>query len=67
MEHTIIAYLERRTPMELLGFLNLCMLQNQRHQYAQIVPQIFELLQRHGIPVPDQISASWEAFLTAPH
>ena len=67
MDHTIITYLERRTPMELLGFLDLCMEKDLWSQYAQTVPQIFELLQRHGTPVPHQVKASWEAFLSSIH
>ena len=63
MEHTVQAYTERRTPAELLRFLQMCMLQNQWEQYPDIIPIILTSLQKRNVAVPEQIQSSWEQYL----
>ncbi len=64
MEHSLSAYISRRTTGELLYFLKMCMYRNQWGQYAQSVPLILEELENRKISVPKQTLSSWETFLS---
>ena len=63
MEHTVQAYLERRSTVELVSFLQMCAYQNQWQQYTQTVPLVFEALQNRKATPPAQIVHSWHTFL----
>ena len=63
MEHTVAAYIERRSSEELLHFLELCVQQSLWHQYAQAIPLILSTLQRRAVSIPEQIQAAWDCFI----
>lgn len=63
MEHSVGAYIERRSSAELLSFLELCLYKGQWDQYSQTIPLIFATLQHRNVPIPEQIRAAWEQFI----
>ena len=65
MEHSVQAYLKRRSAEELAGFLQTCEQRGQWAQYAHIVPHIFAELQNRGISISEHIRSSWEAYVRA--
>ena len=62
---SVQAYIEKRSSEELLGFLITCLWRNQWHKYLYALPHIFATLQNRNIPIPEQIQAAWNHFLSA--
>ena len=63
MEHSVKAYLERRSSAELLSFLDLCLYKGQWDQHSQTIPLIFATLQHRNVPIPERIRSAWEQFI----
>ena len=64
MEPAVKAYIERQSSVKLVSFLEICMLQNQWSQHAQIIPQILATLKSRDFRVSEQIVSSWEFFIS---
>lgn len=62
MEHTIEAYIERCSSLELLNFLEFCMIESQWAYHAHIIPHILLTLEKRDISLPEQIRAAWDMF-----
>ena len=63
MDYSVQEYLERRSSAELFGFLRTCMLKRQWGAYEAAIPLIFRKLEGRGLTIPEEILASWSAFL----
>ena len=63
MDHSVGAYLQRRSSRELIGFLGTCMTQGQWEQYYPYIGQIFQILKERNVKPPEEIVSSWNRFL----
>ena len=58
MDHSIRAYLERRTSDQLLSFLAFCLQNRDDPVYCQLIPMIKEILQnRESVLFPESQNA----------
>ena len=64
--HTVEAYLNRRTTEELQAFLQYCMRKSLWEQYMDSVPSILDILQKRDLEIQENVITSWEAFLAIP-
>lgn len=64
MEPAVKAYIERQSSVKLVSFLEICMLQDQWAQHAQIIPQILATLKSRNFRVSEQIASSWNVFIS---
>ena len=62
MDHTVEAYLNRRSTGELLEFLDDCTHRALWPQYAQHIPLILQIIQSRGACVDTEIVNAWDGY-----
>lgn len=65
MTHGTGSHLVSVSSADLRGILYTCSMGGRWHAYDHVVPQIFQILEERGEVIPEEISASWQAYLNA--